>query len=443
MKKALTFLLILSISAATLAGCKKADGSDTTATSEADSAGPADPGASGAKTPEEVYGDILAHRDNLRMIMISQSASPAVSMKITQDYSFCGNMICTKATTEMLGESETVENYYVKTDTGTRLYFQENGSWYHTSVPDEDFDVLADFENEENARMFSSDYYGSYDPETGRYPLTDYSFGEDVEIPGVEVELQEGWLELGEGIYTIHFVLAVAGQQTTSDMVFTDFGKVELTLPTAVSYTEPDETAPDSTTEAFVPPTIGEIRRLFQTGESCAMERSLYVGEDCVDYVHHGRMGDRHETIRWENGNELWSQHWTLDGKANGYDFYDGAWVYNDAGELVGTRFTKSEISSEQAQAYLPVYDDLLALMRDDYYEAFDPETGLYVMKEDASVKFGEYGSVSGVCVRVEEPFGWLTVTFIVPVVVDGNQGRLEFELSRFHELIVTLPDMN
>lgn len=436
MKKALTFLLIFAISAATLTGCKNTDHPDAT-TGDTDSSAP---GASEVKTPEEVYGDILAHRDNLRLTNVTETTDPTISVKITQEIAICGNLICTKASTELLGESQTVENYYVKTDTGTRLYFQEYGSWYDMSVPDADFDELADMENEENARMFASDYYGSYDPETGRYPLTDYSFGEAGELPLEDGSFQEGWLEIGDGIYTIHFVLTVAGQQMTSDMIFTDFGKVDLTLPTASSYTEPDGSAPDSTAESFVAPTPGEILELFESAESVIVNRELYSGEDCTYSESHYRQGNRHWILRCEDGGEEWTQQWTLDGTSDGYDFYEEFHVYDETGKWIANRCTKSEISSEQAKEYLPSYDALKALMKDVYYKAYDPESKQYVMKEGVSAEFGEYGSVSGVTVSVEELAFGLTVTFTVPVARDGAEGYWEIALYSFNSLIVEIP---
>ncbi len=432
MKKALIFLLILSISATSLIGCKTTK--DPTETTGTGSAKPVDPGKIEQKSPEEVYADILANSDNLHLTVTADSDEAMFSMKYTQEMFICGDNIYSKTSTKMFGMSETEESYFEMTESGMWYYFTVDDVWYKSEFSDDIYYSLLDFEDEDFAAIFTSDCYGDYDSDTHRYTMTRFPEAEDPDMEGTV--FKSGYLELGYGSYTLHVELEEDGSPTTTDITFSDFGKIEVTFPDALPYTGPEMPTPPESA-----PTPTEIAELISGSDSISIYRTLISDEELIVYEVVEREGKNYSVTRYSEDED---GSWILQETQDGYILYQGTDVYDKDGEYVETHWTKSAISEAELASYLPSYEELNLLLSADCFGEYDPESGLYRMKDETPVTIEGLGSVSGATIAVESSeYIGLTFTVTIPAAFGGKPCTLEYMITGMDSTLLIYPDMD
>ncbi|MGM9637750.1 MAG: hypothetical protein ACI3YK_07180 [Eubacteriales bacterium] len=388
MKNTLKTLLICTLATALLVSCNRQTGEEETTTSAttqnadttAPSSNPTTPDSTEVKTPEEIYAEILASQNNLKYEITNVAEGITVSILTSID----GNKAYMVTSYDFLGMSQTEETYFVEEEGDANrysYYYQEDGSWYkysyeesedtegNTSMFTSDFEDLEDF--------FKSENFGEFDSTTNRYLINE---GVVVE----ETAILSGYLEIADDSYTIEFVISEEGYEMTTKTVFSDFGKVSITLP------EAEEIDPG---EGFIPveypetaPSPEEISAQIETAENVSIDLYSAVGEDSVSmYLEQDR-------------NLIWVITGVYSGNVGFTDeFYlekDGDAVYLYRVDENGN-WCKEEVTDEDFEYYSADNSVISELLKTENFEEYDPETGEYLLKDGKTVPIEDFGTVT------------------------------------------------
>lgn len=189
-------------------------------------------------TVEEIY-DTLDAADSCKFVteqtVTASQNGVNVSVKSTTTQEAQGKLshVNLSVVTSLMGtNSTTTSEMYIREEDGGKytLFTKDDGTgnWAKTDVNDASELGLSDFS--ELKPLFSSDLYGEYDKETGKYTMKDGG-KVNASISGMDAEFTDVEIGYKEGVYTISASLTAAGTTGSISMTLSDVGSTTVTLP--------------------------------------------------------------------------------------------------------------------------------------------------------------------------------------------------------------------
>ncbi|MGM9680902.1 MAG: hypothetical protein ACI3XR_05300 [Eubacteriales bacterium] len=451
MKQTLKTLLICALATALLVSCgKKTNGEDeskntsesassvttssettssATTSSSTTAPNPTLPDIDTVKTPEQIYAEIEAAKGNMKFEM-SVEMKGDMSSTVSYTTLFDGGKIYLSTAADFFGMTFTDESYLVKETAGyTYYYIGEDESWYRYSFEeDEEITSAFTFDFEDFSAYLKSENYGAFDSATNRYTMN-----EGIVIE--EVALKDGYLEMTDNGFVLSFTELDEDYGDTVVMaVFSDFGKVTITLPEAKEEdpTEGEDSYPLQYPETA--PTPEEIYNLIETSENVS----------CDSYSDLGGIGSISMQME-QDGNNIWMLiSTTVLGETVTEETYlekDGDTVYvywvDENGNWI------KEIADDEDAVDGNTFD-FADLLKSENFEEYDPSTGSYQFVEGKTVTVEDLGTVTDATIVCY--FDDYDDYYDIYMTVGGEDGislTFLFSFYNFGYTEVVLPDAN